>query len=423
MIGADGYEADDVIGTLATGAGQPVDIVTGDRDLFQLVDDEAEVRVLYIARGVGRHERVDNGWVRAKYDVDAHQYADFSTMRGDASDGLPGVAGVGEKTAATLLQRFGDLPGIIAAAHDPASTSPPGRAARSRPQPTTSTSRPGWSPSPATSTSTAATSRCRRPRATPTRWQPWQSSGAWTAPPSGSWPRSGAPATDHTARTVGPMTRIAVVGGHGKVAQHLLEALRPTQHTPVALVRKEEQRAELEALGAEVRMLDIEQDDAEGFARAFEGCDAVVFAAGGGADGDKERKRTVDLEGSLKSVAGAEQAGIRRFVQVSAIGVDDELPADTGDVWRAYVEAKRDADAALRASDLDWTILRPGLLTDDPGTGSVDLGSSVDRSEVPRADVAAVIAACLDEDGAIGRQWNLVSGDVPVARAVASLPD
>ena len=126
VIGADGYEADDVIGTLATGAGQPVDIVTGDRDLFQLVDDEAEVRVLYIARGVGRHERVDNAWVRAKYDVDAHQYADFSTMRGDASDGLPGVAGVGEKTAATLLQRFGDLPGIIAAAHDPASDLAPG---------------------------------------------------------------------------------------------------------------------------------------------------------------------------------------------------------------------------------------------------------------------------------------------------------
>ena len=212
------------------------------------------------------------------------------------------------------------------------------------------------------------------------------------------------------------MTRIAVVGGHGKVAQHLLHALRPTEHTPVALVRKEEQRAELEALGAEVRMLDIEQDDADGFARAFEGCDAVVFAAGGGADGDKERKRTVDLEGSLKSAAGATKAGIRRFVQVSAIGVDDELPADTGDVWRAYVEAKRDADTALRESDLDWTILRPGALTDDPATGSVALGPDVPRGEVTRADVAAVIAAVLDAPQSIGHQWNLVNGDTPVAR-------
>jgi 5'-3' exonuclease len=119
VIGADGYEADDVIGTLATNAGMPVDVVTGDRDLFQLVDDENEVRVLYIARGVGRHERVDNAWVRAKYGIDASQYADFATLRGDASDGLPGVAGVGEKTAATLLNRFGSIPWIIAAADDP----------------------------------------------------------------------------------------------------------------------------------------------------------------------------------------------------------------------------------------------------------------------------------------------------------------
>ncbi|WP_182527076.1 5'-3' exonuclease [Nocardioides dongkuii] len=126
VIGHDGYEADDVIGTLATNAGQPVDIVTGDRDLFQLVDDEADVRVLYIARGVGNHERVTNQWVRDKYGIDARQYADFATMRGDASDGLPGVKGVGEKTAATLLERFGDMPGIIAAANDPDSDMGPG---------------------------------------------------------------------------------------------------------------------------------------------------------------------------------------------------------------------------------------------------------------------------------------------------------
>lgn len=125
VIGHDGYEADDVIGTLATGAGQPVDIVTGDRDLFQLVDDEADVRVLYIARGVGNHERVVNQWVRDKYGIDARQYADFATLRGDASDGLPGVKGVGEKTAATLLERFDDMAGIIAAAEDPDSDMAP----------------------------------------------------------------------------------------------------------------------------------------------------------------------------------------------------------------------------------------------------------------------------------------------------------
>ena len=115
-----------MIGSLASQARQPVDIVTGDRDLFQLVDDERDVRVLYIARGVGNHERVTNDWVRAKYDIDARQYADFATLRGDASDGLPGVPGVGEKTAATLLQRFGDMDGIIAAAVDPDGDMGPG---------------------------------------------------------------------------------------------------------------------------------------------------------------------------------------------------------------------------------------------------------------------------------------------------------
>jgi uncharacterized protein YbjT (DUF2867 family) len=214
------------------------------------------------------------------------------------------------------------------------------------------------------------------------------------------------------------MTRIAVVGGHGNVARHLHPLLVAAGHSPVALVRREAYRAELEGLGAEVRLLDLEREDAPAFARAFDGCHAVVFAAGGGPDGNVERKRTVDLEGSLKSIEAAGLAGISRFVQVSAIDVDEPLPDDTSPVWRAYVEAKRDADAALRASDLDWTILRPGRLTDDPGTGLVALGPDVGRADVPRADVAAVVAAVLDTGGGIGAQWNLVSGDTRVPEAV-----
>jgi 5'-3' exonuclease len=126
VVGADGYEADDVIGTLATGAPMPVDVVTGDRDLFQLVDNARGVRILYIARGVGNHERVTDEVVVEKYSVLPSQYADFATMRGDASDGLPGVAGVGERTASSLLLKFGDLQGIVAAAGDPGSDMSPG---------------------------------------------------------------------------------------------------------------------------------------------------------------------------------------------------------------------------------------------------------------------------------------------------------
>jgi 5'-3' exonuclease len=121
VVGLDGYEADDVIGTLASTAGIPVDVVTGDRDLFQLVDDAREIRVLYIARGVGKHEQVDEAWMRAKYQIPASAYVDYATLRGDASDGLPGVAGIGEKTAAALLESYGNLEGILAEASNPTS--------------------------------------------------------------------------------------------------------------------------------------------------------------------------------------------------------------------------------------------------------------------------------------------------------------
>ncbi len=119
IVGKAGYEADDIIGTLGSTSSIAVDIVTGDRDLFQVVDDSRSVRVIYTARGMSNLELVTDDVVRAKYGVDARQYADFATMRGDSSDGLPGVAGVGDKTAAALLAQFGDLSGIVAAAADP----------------------------------------------------------------------------------------------------------------------------------------------------------------------------------------------------------------------------------------------------------------------------------------------------------------
>ena len=130
IVGAAEAEADDVIGTLATGASGPVDVVTGDRDLFQLVDDEADVRVVYTARGMSNLEVLTDAVLVAKYGIHARQYADFAVLRGDTSDGLPGVAGVGEKTAMTLLTEYGDLTGIEAAAVDPASAMKPALRAR-----------------------------------------------------------------------------------------------------------------------------------------------------------------------------------------------------------------------------------------------------------------------------------------------------
>ncbi|MFJ8695372.1 5'-3' exonuclease [Streptomyces roseolilacinus] len=129
-VGVAGYEADDVIGTLAGRAAGPVDIVTGDRDLFQLVDDARGVRVLYPVKGVGTLQVVDGEWLRGKYGVDGPGYADLATLRGDPSDGLPGVPGVGEKTAAKLLESFGDLAGVMAALDDPAARLTPAQRRR-----------------------------------------------------------------------------------------------------------------------------------------------------------------------------------------------------------------------------------------------------------------------------------------------------
>lgn len=215
--------------------------------------------------------------------------------------------------------------------------------------------------------------------------------------------------------------QIAIVGGHGKVALQLHPILVRLGHSPVALVRSEDYRSELEGLGAEVRLLDIENQGVDAFAAAFAGCDAVVFTAGGGPDGNKERKRTVDLEGSLKSQQAARTAGIRRFVQVSAINVDAAPDPDRGEVWTAYVQAKRDADAALRETELAWTILRPGSLTDSAGTGLITLGEDLRSGQISRTDVATVVAVALDNDATIGRQWDLVGGDTPIADAIEAL--
>ncbi|MDN7122216.1 SDR family oxidoreductase [Nocardioides sp. ChNu-153] len=216
------------------------------------------------------------------------------------------------------------------------------------------------------------------------------------------------------------MARIAVVGGNGQIARHLHPLLVAAGHTPVALVRTLAYAPDLEALGAEVRELDIENSTTRHYTDAMTGVEAVVFAAGGGPDGKIERKRTVDLGGALGTIAGAREAGVRRVVQISAIGVDQPVPDDTEPVWKEYVAAKRDADKALRASGLDWTIIRPGGLTDDPPTGSVTLASEVERSTVTRADVAAVVAVCLGDARSVGRQWELVNGPSPIAEAVAT---
>jgi uncharacterized protein YbjT (DUF2867 family) len=217
------------------------------------------------------------------------------------------------------------------------------------------------------------------------------------------------------------MSTIVIVGGHGKVALLLARALHGQGHGVRSLIRRPEQSADVERTGAVPYLLDIERSDAADFAEAFGDADAVVFSAGGGPDGNAERKRTVDLQGSLKSMEAAARVGVRRFLQVSAMGVDEPLPEDTDPVWRAYVEAKRDADAALRETSLDWTIVRPGSLTDGPATDRIRIGARLPHGEIPRADVAALLVALLQDESTVGAQFEVTSGELTISDAIATL--
>jgi Putative NADH-flavin reductase len=217
------------------------------------------------------------------------------------------------------------------------------------------------------------------------------------------------------------MARIAIIGAHGKVAQQLMRLLYDSGDEFVGVVRDPEQTEDVYRFGGDGVLLDIEDAAPEQLAAVLTGCDAVVFSAGAGAGSGVGRKRTVDYEGSVKSAAAAQQAGVRRFIQVSAMGVDSPVTPDADETWAAYVQAKRDADLSLRQQDLDWTILRPGSLTLDEGTGRVRLGETVPRGSIPRADVAALIVAVLNDPRTIGWVWEATSGDTPIPEAIASL--
>lgn len=214
--------------------------------------------------------------------------------------------------------------------------------------------------------------------------------------------------------------RIVIAGGHGKIALRLERLLAGRGDAPVALIRNPDHAADVRAAGAEPVVIDLERATVTELAEKVVGADAVVFAAGAGPGSGAARKDTVDRAGAVLLADAASLAGVRRYVMVSAIGVDEGPAPDADPGWAAYVEAKRAADADLRERSLetDWTILRPGRLADGPGTGLVRLGAEVERAEVTRDDVAAVIVGLLDEPGTVGRVLNLVNGDVPVAEAV-----
>jgi uncharacterized protein YbjT (DUF2867 family) len=211
---------------------------------------------------------------------------------------------------------------------------------------------------------------------------------------------------------------VVVAGGHGQVGRRLLEALAREGGRGRGLVRSEEQAERLRALGAEPVLCDLEAE--EDLAPFVDGAGAVVFSAGAGPGSGPERKRTVDYGAAVKLIEAAKACGVRRYVMVSAMGAAD--PAAGSEAMRPYLEAKAEADAALAASGLDFTIVRPGRLTDHAGAGLVEIAEHLGRSgEVPRDDVALTLLAVLRTDSTIGKTFELLEGHTPIDRALAAL--
>jgi nucleoside-diphosphate-sugar epimerase len=209
---------------------------------------------------------------------------------------------------------------------------------------------------------------------------------------------------------------VLVAGGHGKIARHLLRLLAEQGHHARGLIRNPDHAADLERIGAVPVLCDLEHDDPRPHLGA---ADAIVFAAGAGPGSGPERKHTVDRDGVTRTVAGAERAGVGRLVVISAMGTDDPPPDD--DVFSVYLRAKAEADRIALATDLLVTVVRPGGLTDDEGTGHITIGRHVDAGQIPRADVAAVVAHVLDEPGSIGHIVEIVGGPTPIPEAVAEI--
>lgn len=216
--------------------------------------------------------------------------------------------------------------------------------------------------------------------------------------------------------------RIVIAGGHGQIALRLTRVLAERGDDVVGLVRNPDHVADILAVGANAALADLEHDDAASMATHLVDADAVVFAAGAGPGSSSERKDAVDRAGAALLADAATLAGARRYVLVSSVGADADPPAGTDEAFVAYLQAKKSAEEDLRGRDLDWTILRPGGLTDAPGTGRILLAPHVPAGRsIPRDDVAAVLAALLAEPRTIGMTLELVEGDLPVADAVQGL--
>jgi uncharacterized protein YbjT (DUF2867 family) len=213
------------------------------------------------------------------------------------------------------------------------------------------------------------------------------------------------------------MARVIVIGGHGKVALQLARILTESGDEVSSVFRNPDHADDVATTGAKPVVADIEQLDTNALANLLAGHDAVVFSAGAGG-GNPARTYAVDRDAAIRVIDAAAQAGVRRFVMVSYFGAGPDHGVAQDNPFFPYAEAKAAADAHLRDTDLDWTVLGPGRLTLEPPTGRIAIGEG--KGEVSRADVALVVAAALSDDSTIRRTIEFNNGDIPIAEALAS---
>ncbi|MCZ0704152.1 uncharacterized protein YbjT (DUF2867 family) [Natronobacillus azotifigens] len=214
--------------------------------------------------------------------------------------------------------------------------------------------------------------------------------------------------------------KILVVGANGQVGKHLVQFIQKSDYEVRSMIRKEEQAEYFKDLGAETALVDLEQD-VEAIAKAADGVDVIVFAAGSGPKTGKDKTIMVDLDGAVKTIEAAKTAGVKRFIMVSSFDTTREAIQEAPESFAPYVAAKHYADEWLKATDLDYTIIHPGGLTNDKGTGKVSAAEKVERGEIPREDVASVIFHSIKNSDTIKKEFQIVSGNTPVDEAVESL--
>jgi len=215
------------------------------------------------------------------------------------------------------------------------------------------------------------------------------------------------------------LMKVCVVGANGQIGKQVVELLKESsEHTPIAMVRKQEQEAHFDNLGVENVLASI-ADSVDKIAEAISGSDAIVFTAGSGGHTGPDQTLLIDLDGAVKTVEAAEKAGVNRFVMVSALGANQR--EKWNEAIRPYYVAKHYADRILEQSDLTYTIVRPGGLLNEEGTGKISIGENLTRNTIPRADVAKVIVASLSEENTYYQSFDLVSGDIPIEDALKNV--